>query len=72
MTDPDPLECEVKRAMIERAEESILLLEPDKLASRGSHLIAGCETLSLVLAADLSDNQLSRLNATGVDVRCVE
>ena len=32
LTDPDPLECEVKRAMIERAEESILLLEPDKLA----------------------------------------
>ena len=32
LTDPDPLECEVKRAMIDRAEESILLLAPDKLA----------------------------------------
>ncbi len=34
LTDPDPLECEVKRAMIERAEESILLLEPEKLQNR--------------------------------------
>jgi DeoR family transcriptional regulator of aga operon len=72
LTDPDPLECEVKRAMIERAEESILLLEAEKLSARGSHLIAGCETLSLVLAANFSHRQLSRLKATGVRVQCVE
>jgi DeoR/GlpR family transcriptional regulator of sugar metabolism len=72
LTDPDPLECEVKRAMLNRAEESILLLEPDKLQTRGSHLIARCDALSLVLAADLSRDQIRRLRATGVRVSSVE
>jgi DeoR family transcriptional regulator of aga operon len=72
LTDPDPLECEVKRAMIDRAEESILLLEPEKLQNRGSHLISGCEALSLVLTTGLSKRQVARLRATGVRVSCVE
>jgi DeoR/GlpR family transcriptional regulator of sugar metabolism len=72
LTDPDPLECEVKRAMIEQAEESILLLEPEKLQTRGSHLIARSDALSLVLAADLSKDQVTRLRGTGMRVRCVE
>jgi DeoR/GlpR family transcriptional regulator of sugar metabolism len=72
LTDPDPFECEVKLAMIDRAEESILLLEPEKLQTRGSHLITGCENLSLVLAADCSKNQIAWLRRTGVHVRPVE
>lgn len=72
LTDPDPLECEVKRAMIEHAEESILLLESEKLETRGSHLIAGSDRLSLVLAANLSNAQLTQLNAAGMRVRSLE
>ncbi len=72
LTDPDPLECEVKRAMIERAEESILLLEPDKLKARGSHRIASCEEISLVLAADLTGDQVAQIQRRGVRVECVE
>lgn len=72
LTDPDPLECEVKRAMIERAEESILLLEPGKLQARGSHLIASCEEISLVLAVDLSSEQVGQIQRRGVRVRCVQ
>jgi len=72
LTDPDPLECEVKRAMIDRAEESILLLQPRKLLERGSHLIASCDRLSLVLSADLSPNQVRQLEGTGVKLRCVD
>jgi DeoR/GlpR family transcriptional regulator of sugar metabolism len=72
LTDPDPLECEVKRAMIERAEASILLLEAGKLAARGSHLIAGCDALTLVLGADLTKAQTARLKSRGARVRCVE
>jgi DeoR/GlpR family transcriptional regulator of sugar metabolism len=72
LTDPDPLECEVKRAMIERAEESILLLEPEKLSARGSHLIASSEEISLVLAADLSHEQVTQIQRRGVRVECVE
>lgn len=72
LTDPDPLECEVKRAMIERAEESILLLEPEKLSARGSHLIASSEEISLVLAADLSTEEVAQIQRRGVRVQCVE
>ena len=72
LTDPDALECEVKRAMIERAEESILLLEPDKLTARGSHRIASAEEISLVLAADLSQDQVAQIQRRGVRVECVE
>jgi DeoR/GlpR family transcriptional regulator of sugar metabolism len=72
LTDPDPLECEIKRTMIERAEESILLLEPEKLETRGSHLIATCQDVSLVLAADFSQRQIARLKGLGARVRLVE
>jgi DeoR/GlpR family transcriptional regulator of sugar metabolism len=72
LTDPDPLECEVKRTMIDRAEESILLLQPRKLLERGSHLIASCDRLSLILSADLSPNQIRQLEGTGVKLRCVD
>jgi len=72
LTDPDPLECEVKRAMIDRAEESILLLQPGKLQERGSHLIASCRELSMVLCADLSPNQVRQVEENGVKVRCVD
>ena len=68
LTDADLLECEIKRAMIERAEESILLLEPEKLRKRGSHVIAGLDDLSLVLAANLSDDQMAQVQRTGGDV----
>jgi DeoR/GlpR family transcriptional regulator of sugar metabolism len=71
LTDPDPLECEVKRAMIERAEESILLLEPGKLQVRGSHLIASCRTVARVLAAGLTADQVAVLKRTGVRVQNV-
>ena len=72
LTDPDPLECEVKRAMIERAEESILLLEPDKLTARGSHRIASSEEISFVLAADLSKDQIAGIKRRGVRIECVD
>jgi len=72
LTDPDPLECEVKRAMIDRAEESILLIQPSKLQERGSHLIASCRELSLVMGADLSPLQVRQLESSGVKVQCVE
>jgi len=72
LTDPDPLECEVKRAMIDRAEASILLLQPRKLSERGSHLIASGDRLSLVLSADLSTSQVRQLEGTGLKLRCVD
>ena len=72
LTDPDPLECEVKRAMIERAEESVLLIQPSKLQERGSHLVGSCAELSLVLGANLSASQVKQLEGYRVKVRCVD
>jgi DeoR/GlpR family transcriptional regulator of sugar metabolism len=72
LTDPDPLECEVKRAMIGRAEESILLLQPSKLQERGSHLIASSRELSLVLGVDLLPHQVRQVEGSGVRVQCVD
>ena len=40
MTDADVLEAEVKRAMLEQAEESVLLLDGSKLTARGRQAIA--------------------------------
>jgi DeoR/GlpR family transcriptional regulator of sugar metabolism len=72
LTDPDLLECEVKRAMIERADRSILLLEPSKLEARGSHLIGGVDDVAMVLAANLSAEQVVQMQRTGMDVRTVD
>jgi DeoR/GlpR family transcriptional regulator of sugar metabolism len=72
LTDPDALECEVKRAMIERAEESILLVQAGKFQERGSHLIASCGELSLVLGADLAPHEVRQLEQNGVKVICVD
>ena len=40
LTDIDVLEAEVKRAMLEQAEESVLLLDGSKLAAHGRQAIA--------------------------------
>ena len=40
MTDADVLEAEVKRTMLEQAEQSVLLLDESKLSARGRQAIA--------------------------------
>jgi len=72
LTDPDPLECEVKRAMMDRAEESVLLLQPTKLQERGSHMIGSCRELSLVMGADLTPSQVKYLESFQIKVLCVD
>lgn len=71
LTDPDPLEAEVKRAMIERAEAPVLLVDGSKLDRRGLSVIAHVSDLSLLLAADAPDPRLDALAASGVRVRRV-
>ncbi len=67
LTDADDLEAVVKRAMLEQAGESTLLLDESKLASHGRHAIAPVSRVSLILA-EVDD---ARMHADGVTVRLV-
>jgi len=69
LTDADPLEAEVKRSMISRADQPVLLIDGSKLHSRGLAAITGADELACVLAAAASDEELAPLRATGVEVR---
>lgn len=71
LTDPDPLETEVKRAMISRSAEPILLADGSKFERRGSSVIAHASEVSRVLAADAPEARLSALEASGAEVRRV-
>src|SRR3954452_13368692 len=72
MTDVDVLEAEVKRAMLEHAERSVLLLNRPKLAARGRQAIARVDALSLVLAEGLRSEEAVRLKEAGAEVRNIE
>ncbi len=69
LTDADPLEAEVKRAMIAHAQTPLLLLDGTKLRTRGLVAIAGAETLGLALVVDAEPAELEPLTVAGVEVR---
>lgn len=71
LTDPDPLESEVKRAMIAQAEQPVLLVDGAKFGRRGLSAIGRADELGLILAADAPEERLERLEADGVAVRRV-
>ena len=71
LTDPDPLEAEVKRTMIEQAGEAVLLIDGSKLSERGLSVIAPLRELTSVLADGISPAQRQRLQAHGGSVRIV-
>ncbi len=68
LTDANPLEAEVKRAMIARARESILLIDDSKLDNPGLSAIAPITDVHLVLLHGGSRDQLRALNESGVPV----
>lgn len=69
LTEADPLEAEVKRAMIAHAEESVLLLDRSKLSARGLSAIVPASDVDRVLAHDVPAAELAPLRAMGIDVR---
>ena len=71
LTDADPLEAEVKRAMIGQAGEAILLIDRSKLSVRGLSVIASVSELSGVLAHGLSPQEADALLASGASLRVV-
>ena len=68
LTDADPLEAEVKRAMIEQAGESTLLLDRSKLEVRGLSAIAPLGAVSSVIAHGVAEPQLTVLTNAGLPV----
>ena len=68
LTDADPLEAEVKRAMIEQAAESTLLLDRSKLEARGLSAIAPLPAVSAVIAHGVAEPQLTVLTNAGLPV----
>ncbi len=71
LTDPDPLEAEVKRAMIDRAEQPVLLVDGAKFDQRGLSVIAHASDLRLLLTADAPEDRLRALETAGVRVQRV-
>ena len=69
MADADVLEADVKRTMLEQAEQSVLLLDESKLSARGRQAIAPVRSVSLVLAPGDAAGRLRELGATARAVR---
>jgi DeoR/GlpR family transcriptional regulator of sugar metabolism len=71
LTEPNPLEAEVKRAMIRRSEEPVLLVDGRKFERRGASVIAHVSEVPLVITADAQGRYVESLEDLGVEVRSV-
>jgi DeoR/GlpR family transcriptional regulator of sugar metabolism len=71
LTDSNPLEAEVKRAMVQQAARPVLLVDGRKFERRGLHVITHVSDVSLVLAADAPRARVEALADSGVEVQCV-
>jgi DeoR/GlpR family transcriptional regulator of sugar metabolism len=71
LTDADPLEAEVKRAMIAQAGKATLLVDGGKLDRRGLSVIGPVTGCAEVLVAGLAEDSdlLQAIDVPGVDVR---
>ena len=71
LTDPDPLEAEVKRVMIERARRPVLLIDGSKFDRPALSVIGPISDVALVIAASTPDRTLRPLKRAGVEVQTV-
>ena len=71
LTDADPLEAEVKRAMIRQSDEPVLLVDGRKFERRGMSVICHVSEVSLVVTADARPPHLEALQDMGVAVKSV-
>jgi DeoR/GlpR family transcriptional regulator of sugar metabolism len=69
MTDANPLEAEVKRVMIERAREPVLLVDGSKFDRPGLSAIGPVSGVARVLVGDAEPEHLRSLADTGVPVQ---
>jgi DeoR/GlpR family transcriptional regulator of sugar metabolism len=71
LTDINPLEAEVKRAMIEQSAKPVLLVDGRKFEQRGFSVITHVSEVSLVMTADVEGSHLETLRTLGVSVQSV-
>ena len=71
LTDPDPLESEVKRAMISRARTVVLVADAQKFDERGLNVIADASSVNDAWLADPPSGGVNILEAAGVTVNLV-
>jgi DeoR/GlpR family transcriptional regulator of sugar metabolism len=71
LTDINPLEAEVKKAMIRHAERPVLLVDGRKFEQRGFSVIAHVTEVSLVITADAGRAHVEALEDLEVDVQSV-
>lgn len=71
LTDPDPLESEVKRAMIQRARQAVVLVDGSKFDRPALTQIAHVDDVGMILAADVAEQALKPLVRAGIEVRRV-
>ena len=71
LTDPDPLEAEVKRAMVERARTVVLVAAGRKFDERGLHVIAHATNVHVAYLADAPSDGAQALQQAGVQVHLV-
>jgi DeoR family transcriptional regulator of aga operon len=68
LTEANPLEAEVKRAMIRQAANPVLLIDGRKVERQGLSVITHVREVGLVLAADAPEDWMVTLAEAGVDV----
>ena len=71
LTDINPLEAEVKKAMIRHAERPVLLVDGRKFEQRGFSVIDHVSEVSLVVTADADPAHVEALEDLGVEVQSV-
>ena len=71
LTDADPLEAEVKRAMIRQSDKPVLLVDGRKFERRGLSVIGHVSEVSLVVTADARASHVEALEDLGVAVKSV-
>lgn len=72
LTDPDPLEAEVKRAMIDRARVAVLVAEAHKFQQRGLKVIVPATRVDVAYLADPPRQGRQALAAAGVEIHAID
>ena len=71
LTDPDPLEAEVKRAMVSRARQPILVATAPKFDERGLSVIVPAEQVHTAYLTDPPSAGVRTLESAGIEVHTV-
>lgn len=69
LTEPNPLEAEVKHAMIRRAAMPVLLVDSRKFELRGANVLAHVSEVALVITTEAHQSHVEALVDLGVEVR---